>query len=160
MSETNGVLAILKEVTMGSTPAATRQGHPRVAEGRPAGQFRHHLADRRDVQVAMGGAGYRWMMGDAAAPAWMRGHAIPTYMMGTAHDPGKVMGALWANGPGLRVSPVPLEYSIEWLTCAIASGLDVVMVGLPSAAQDRLPAHVPGTRPSRRGVPRRPGEEC
>jgi hypothetical protein len=38
---------------------------------------------------------------------------------------------------------VPLEYSIEWLTCAIASRLDVVMVGLPGAAQDRLPAHVP-----------------
>jgi len=34
----------------------------------------------------------------------------------------------------------PLEYSIEWLTCAIASRLDVVMVGLPGAPQDRLPA--------------------
>jgi hypothetical protein len=34
--------------------------------------------------------------------------------------------------------PVPLEYSIEWLTCAIASRLDVVMVGLLGAAQDRL----------------------
>ena len=27
--------------------------------------------------------------------------------------------------------PVPLEYSIEWLTCAIASRLGVVMVGWP-----------------------------
>jgi len=44
--------------------------------------------------------------------------------------------------------PVPLEYSIVWLTCAIASRFDVVMVGLPGAVQDRLPAHVPGTRPS------------
>ena len=25
--------------------------------------------------------------------------------------------------------PVPLEYSIEWLTCAVASRLDAVMVG-------------------------------
>ena len=41
---------------------------------------------------------------------------------------------------------VPLEYSIEWLTCAIASRLGVVMVGWPGAAQDRLPAGSPGTR--------------
>ena len=26
---------------------------------------------------------------------------------------------------------VPLEYSIEWLTCAFASGLDVMLVSLP-----------------------------
>src|ERR1035438_7816107 len=63
--------------------------------------------------------------------------------------------------PGLRLAgPVPLEYSIGWLTCAIAGRLDVVMVGLPGAAKDRLSADVPGTRPGRRGVPRRPGEGC
>ena len=39
--------------------------------------------------------------------------------------------------------PVPLEYSIGWLTCAIASRLDVVMVGLRGAAKDRLSADVP-----------------
>jgi hypothetical protein len=38
---------------------------------------------------------------------------------------------------------VPLEYSLEWLTCAFASKIDVVMVGLPDATQDHLPAHVP-----------------
>jgi len=53
----------------------------------------------------MGMAGYRSMMGGTAAPAWMRGHVVPGHMMGTAHDPGQVMGALWANGPGPRVSP-------------------------------------------------------
>jgi rusticyanin len=54
----------------------------------------------------MGAAGYRWMMGGIAAPAWMRGHALPGFMMGGGtRDPGKVMGALWANGPGPRVSP-------------------------------------------------------
>jgi hypothetical protein len=31
------------------------------------------------------------------------------------------------------------------LTCAITSRLDAVMVGWPDAAQDRLPADVPGT---------------
>src|ERR1019366_2324511 len=55
---------------------------------------------------------------------------------------------------------VPLEYSIEWLTCAFVSRLDVVLVGLPGAAQDRLLARVPGTRPGGPGVPRRPGEGC
>jgi hypothetical protein len=41
------------------------------------------------------------------------------------------------------VKPVSLEYSIEWLTCAFASRLDVVMIGLAGAAQDRLLAYVP-----------------
>jgi rusticyanin len=53
----------------------------------------------------MDGNGYRWMMGGLAAPAWMRGHALPGFMMGTSHDPGKVMGRFWANAPGPRVSP-------------------------------------------------------
>src|SRR5258705_13822388 len=38
--------------------------------------------------------------------------------------------------------------------------MGAVVVGLPGAAQDRLPAHVPGTRPGRPDVPRRPGERC
>jgi hypothetical protein len=38
---------------------------------------------------------------------------------------------------------VPLEYSLEWLTCACASKIDVVMVGLPDATQD-LGAHASG----------------
>jgi rusticyanin len=53
----------------------------------------------------MGDTGYRWMMGGLDAPAWMHGSALPRYMMGTSRDPGKVMGALFANSPGARVSP-------------------------------------------------------
>jgi rusticyanin len=53
----------------------------------------------------MGGTGYRWMMGGASAPGWMRGGTLPGFMMGTSGDPGKVMGRLWANAPGPRVSP-------------------------------------------------------
>jgi rusticyanin len=53
----------------------------------------------------MGGTGYRWMMGGPAAPAWMRGRALPGFMMGTTRDPGKIMGSLFANAPGPRVSP-------------------------------------------------------
>ena len=52
----------------------------------------------------MGATGYQWMMGGAAAPAWMRGQALPGFMMGPSGDPGKVMGSLFANAPGPRVS--------------------------------------------------------
>jgi rusticyanin len=52
----------------------------------------------------MGATGYQWMMGGTAAPAWMRGQALPGFMMGTSSDPGQVMGSLFANAPGLRVS--------------------------------------------------------
>jgi rusticyanin len=34
----------------------------------------------------------------------MRGSALPGFVMGTSTDPGKVMGRLFANGPGPRVS--------------------------------------------------------
>jgi rusticyanin len=56
-------------------------------------------------QWMMGPAGYRWMFGGASAPAWMRGQHLPAAMMGTGADPGQVMGKLWANAPGPRVSP-------------------------------------------------------
>jgi plastocyanin len=52
----------------------------------------------------MGATGYQWMMGGAGAPAWMRGQALPGFMMGTSADPGQVMGSLFANAPGPRVS--------------------------------------------------------
>jgi hypothetical protein len=52
----------------------------------------------------MGGTGYQWMMGGTAAPAWMRGQALPAFMMGTSSDPGQVMGSLFADAPGPRVS--------------------------------------------------------
>jgi rusticyanin len=58
----------------------------------------------------MSEAGYRWMTGGAGSPGWMTG-ALPPAMMGTGMmgtgtgtDPGKIMGSLWANAPGPRVS--------------------------------------------------------
>ena len=51
-----------------------------------------------------GAAGYQQMMGGTAAPAWMRGQALPGFMMGTSGDPGQVMGSLFADAPGPRVS--------------------------------------------------------
>jgi rusticyanin len=51
-----------------------------------------------------GRSGYAWMMGGVDAPGWMRGGSIPRYVMGSSTDPGKAMGALWANAPGPRIS--------------------------------------------------------
>jgi hypothetical protein len=68
---------------------------------------------------------------------------------------GSLFRKRFAKGFG---DPVPLEYSIGCVICTVASMMDAVMVGLPGAAQDRLPADVPDTRPGRPGVPRRPGE--
>jgi rusticyanin len=52
----------------------------------------------------MGRTGYRRMMGGQDAPSWMRGQALPGFMMGTSRDPAAIMGSLWANSPGRRVS--------------------------------------------------------
>ena len=66
---------------------------------------------------------------------------------------------LTLTGSGWRgQDPVPLEYSIDWLTCAIASRLGAVMVGWPGAAQDRLLAGAPGTRLGCPYLPRGRGE--
>lgn len=58
----------------------------------------------------MSQAGYQWITGDGtASPGWMTG-SLPaammgsTGMMGGSTDPGQVMGRLFANAPGPRVS--------------------------------------------------------
>jgi len=59
----------------------------------------------------MSQAGYRWMTGSGTgSPGWMTG-ILPSAMMGNGMmgtgngtDPGKIMGRLWANAPGPRVS--------------------------------------------------------
>ena len=56
------------------------------------------------VDNMMSASGYRWMMGGTAAPGWMNGGELPGYMMGTNTDAGEVMGALFANAPGPRIS--------------------------------------------------------
>jgi rusticyanin len=59
----------------------------------------------------MSQAGYQWMTGTGTAtPGWMTGGTLPAAMMsngmmgGSTTDPGKVMGTLFANAPGPRVS--------------------------------------------------------
>ncbi len=56
----------------------------------------------------MSESGYRWMTGGGtASPGWMTG-TRPSAMMGTGTGTGtgtgKIMGSLWANAPGPRVS--------------------------------------------------------
>jgi rusticyanin len=53
----------------------------------------------------MGTQEYRWMVGGSSAPGWMTGGTLPSAMMGTSTDPGDVMGGLFANAPGPRVTP-------------------------------------------------------
>lgn len=52
----------------------------------------------------LGRSGYSWIMGGSGAPGWMHGGSLPGYMMGGSTDPGKVMGRLFENEPGARVS--------------------------------------------------------
>jgi rusticyanin len=90
----------------------------------------------------MGSQGYRSMMGGLAAPAWMRGHALPGFVMGSASDAGKVMGALFANAPGARVNPaqaarlgnqVPASATVSHAQDRIAfSGMSIRLVVLAS----------------------------
>jgi rusticyanin len=59
-----------------------------------------------DYGWMMGNAGYGWMMGiGSVAPQWMQGQRLPGFMMGTSTDMGKVVGRLFAEAPGPRVSP-------------------------------------------------------
>jgi rusticyanin len=76
----------------------------------------------------MSETGYRWMMGGPDAPAWMRGSALPSYMTGTSHDSGKIMGALFADAPGTRVSPAQ----------AATLGRQIPAGATVSRAQDRV----------------------
>ena len=87
-------------------------------------------AECRSCKAALDGA-------DAVGPRWAQ--VIDAEIIRTVTE--------WAL-------PVPLEYSIEWLTCAFASTLGEVMVGLAGAAQDHVLAYVPGARLGRPGVPR------
>jgi len=58
-----------------------------------------------DYGWMMGNSGYSWMMGGTStAPQWMQGQRLPGFMMGTSTDMGRVMGHLFADSPGPRVS--------------------------------------------------------
>lgn len=65
------------------------------------------MMDGLSASSMMGAAGYTWMVGAAAPPGWMRGGSLPRFLMiagGPGSDPGSVMGRLFADAPGSRVS--------------------------------------------------------
>jgi len=96
----------------------------------------------------MGTREYGWMMGGATAPGWMRGDVLPEFMMGTNTDPGKVMGRLFANAPGPRVSPaqatrlgngVPAGATVDKAGNGISfsgSSVHLVVLGSPKGGRD------------------------
>ncbi|HEY5990261.1 MAG TPA: sulfocyanin-like copper-binding protein [Streptosporangiaceae bacterium] len=100
--------------------------------GNPAYQYYRSMMGRYLGSGMMSGASYRWMMspagykwmtGGGAVPGWMHSTRLPGAMMGSGSmmgpgasgwarsmmgagsDPGKIMGRLWANAPGPRVTP-------------------------------------------------------
>jgi rusticyanin len=89
-----------------STPGGSAYSYYRTMMGRlSSGSSGSMMGSTPSRSWMMSGSGYRWMTGGADAPSWMRGRALPGYMMGSTDDAGKVMGALFAGAPGARVSP-------------------------------------------------------
>jgi len=106
-------------IGVGVTVATSGPGGRPAAAGTTAGpgySWYHSMMGRYYGGSMMGGSphgwmmgrgGYRWMMGGTSAPGWMRGGRLPSsMMMSTTTDPGKIMGKLWADAPGPRVSAV------------------------------------------------------
>jgi rusticyanin len=97
----------------------------------------------------MSQAGYQWMTGGTGAPGWMRGQGLPAFMIRGAAGtgPGTVMGTLFANAPGPRVSPaqatalgsqVPAGASIDQAARTIS--FTTMNVNLAVLASPSLPA--------------------
>jgi rusticyanin len=96
----------------------------------------------------MGRSGYTWMMGGASAPGWMMGNSLPGFMMGSSTDPGQVMGRLFADAPGPRVSPaqatrlgnqVPAGASVDRAANQITfagTSIDFAVVASPAVGPD------------------------
>ena len=89
-----------------SRPGVSAYSYYRTMMGRiSSGSSSSMMGSTPSRSWMMSGSGYRWMTGGADAPSWMRGRALPGYMMGSTDDAGKVMGALFADAPGARMSP-------------------------------------------------------
>jgi rusticyanin len=108
-------VAIAASGSPGQPAAATASASP-AAAGASYSWYRSMMSGYYGAGTMMGGsaygwmmnaAGYQWMTGGTGAPGWMRGGTLPASMMGNGAgtDPGKIMGSLWANAPGPRVSP-------------------------------------------------------
>ncbi len=113
-----GGVAVLATAGLGTGVAVAAGGSPAGSYSAPGySWYRSMMSDYHGNGGAMMGgssggwimsqAGYEWMTGGTGAPGWMTGGTLPSAMMGGAAgtDPGTVMGALFANAPGPRVSP-------------------------------------------------------
>jgi rusticyanin len=89
-----------------SKPGSSPYSYYRTMMGRlSSGSSGSMMGSTPSRSWMMSDSGYRWMTGGADAPSWMRGRALPGYMMGTRENAGTVMGALFADAPGARISP-------------------------------------------------------
>jgi rusticyanin len=98
-------LAITLGGSSGNSSAETSYGYYQSMMGR-FGLGSGSMMGGSDYGWMMCNSGYGWMMGGASvAPQWMQGQRLPGFMMGTRTDMGQVMGRLFADAPGPRVSP-------------------------------------------------------
>src|ERR1700689_3627555 len=88
-----------------ATPGSSGYSYYRAMMGRFSASSGGMMGGASSRGSMMTSTGYSWMMGGSGAPAWMRGSVLPGYMMSSSRDPGTIMGALFANAPGARVSP-------------------------------------------------------
>jgi hypothetical protein len=102
---TAGVAAAVAAVLGFGLEVGLSGGAPRPSVVSTAAyRYYQSVMDRVGLQAMTGPSGYSWMMGGAGAPRWLAGSMLPRYLMGMSSDPGVVMGALFANAPGPRVS--------------------------------------------------------
>jgi rusticyanin len=109
--------AVLMAAAIGATLALTLGGSSGNSSGETSYAYYQSVMGRfglgggsmmggSDYGWMMGNSGYGWMMGGTSvAPQWMQGHRLPGFMMGTSTDMGQVMGRVFADAPGPRVSP-------------------------------------------------------
>jgi uncharacterized cupredoxin-like copper-binding protein len=88
-----------------ATPGGSGYSYYRAMMGRFSASSGGMMGGTSSRGSMMTSTGYSWMMGGSDAPAWKRGSVLPGYMMSSSRDPGTIMGALFANAPGTRVSP-------------------------------------------------------
>ena len=108
-----GAAGIGAGVAVAVSHGVSSQGTTSTAPVSPIYSYYRSMMANFDNGSMMGGSGnsimgqysYQWMMGGAGAPGWMHGGKLAKSMMGTNTDPGEVMGALFANAPGPRISP-------------------------------------------------------
>lgn len=107
---------VLAAAGLGTGLAVSLGGSPSPTDSASSSAYDYYqsVIGRYDLGSMMGGSdygwmmgesGYAWMMGGASAPQWMRGESLPGFVMGGGTDPGTVMGQLFADAPGPRVSP-------------------------------------------------------